>query len=408
MSASRLWICSLLCLAFGVPVQAEDDPQAALKARLARVQALRAERPGDGLLAYYQAMTHASLGDKAAALAELRALKGRKLGLVPSPGLGFDALWADADFQAVRQELAADEPRTPDAPVGLRLPDPKLIPEGIAHDARGKRFFLSSVALHKIVVVDAKGRTKDFSRKTDKLDAVLGLAVDAPRGVLYAVSTNGFEDSNKLARRNAVLRYDLRTGKLLGRLEGADALQFNDVAVADDGSVYVSDSAEGSLWRLKPGEAALARFGEKGSLRGANGLAVGQGNALYVTLSTGIARVDATTGEAMRMPQPDTVMTGGIDGLYWRDQALFGVQNSTNPGRVIRVALAADGRSISGMTVLQSHHHPALDEPTTGTLVGDKLYVIANSFVGRYQADGSLKDAASLKPTLVLAVPLQR
>ncbi|MBL8508437.1 MAG: hypothetical protein JNM11_08200, partial [Chitinimonas sp.] len=92
MSASRLWICSLLFLAFGVPVQAEDDPQAALKARLARVQALRAERPGDGLLAYYQAMTHASLGDKAAALAELRALKGRKLGLVPSPGLGFDAL----------------------------------------------------------------------------------------------------------------------------------------------------------------------------------------------------------------------------------------------------------------------------------------------------------------------------
>ena len=60
------------------------------------------------------------------------------------------------------------------------------------------------------------------------------------------------------------------------------------------------------------------------------------------------------------------------------------------------------------MRVLQSHHHPAFDDPTTGAIAGGALHVIANSQVGRYQPDGSLKDPASLKPTAIVAVPLAK
>ncbi len=67
-----------------------------------------------------------------------------------------------------------------------------------------------------------------------------------------------------------------------------------------------------------------------------------------------------------RLPQPDTVVTGGIDGLYWHEGDLLGVQNSTNPGRIVRIALADKGNRIEGLTMLQSHHHPEFDEPTTG------------------------------------------
>ena len=378
------------------------------RASLERIRALRAQRPGDGLLAYYQAITHAGLGERDAALVELRSLLGRHIGIVPAPGTGLDSLWNDAEFEAVRERLAAEEARTPDAPVSFRLADPRLVPEGIAWDGARKRFLVGSVAQRKIVVVDRSGKTRDFSRAEDGLDAVLGLAVDGRRRLLYAVSTNGFEDSSKSARRNAVLIYDLGRGRRVARHDVAEALQLNDVAVAADGTLYVTDSAAGSIFRMRPGERQLTLFGAARAARGANGIAVAPDGTVYVTLSTGIGRVDPRDGSLVRLPQPDSVVSGGIDGLYWHEGDLVGVQNSTNPGRVIRLRLGDGGKRIDGLVVLQSHHHPAFAEPTTGAIADGALHVLANTYVGSYQADGSLRDAEKLKPTVVLAVPLQR
>ena len=396
----------LLAGVFPVAGAADDAAASAARATLSRIQTLRAQRPGDGVLAYYQALTHAGLDERDAALRELRSLLGRRLGLIPPKDAGFDKLWADPEFQALREQLAAEEPATPAARSAFKLKDPRLIPEGIAFDPRTRRFFIGSIAKRKIVVVDERGEARDFSRPTDGLDAVLGLAVDARRRQLYAVSTNGFEDSAANGRRNLLLRYDLSSGRVAERFSSADAQQLNDVAIAPDGTIYVTDSAAHTLYRLKPGETALARFGEPGSLRGANGVAVAPDGVVYVTLSTGIARVDPASGAAQRLPQPDSVVTGGIDGLYWHDGDLIGVQNGVNPGRVIRIALADAGTRIAALTVLQSHHHPALAEPTTGAIARGKLYLIANSHVAHFQPDGTLKDSASLKPTVILAVPL--
>jgi hypothetical protein len=385
---------------------APDDPSVAARASLERIQALRKERPGDGVLVFYEALMHVTLGERDAALELLRSLKGRKLGLIPVRDAGFDLVWDDPEFQKIRKALADEEPQTPASPVAFRLKDPKLIPEGIAYDAEGMRFFIGSVAQHKIVTAHAK-ELSDFSSPADKLDAVLGLAVDPTHRHLYAVTTNGLEESAKKQRRNAVVQYDLKDGRLIDRFLAPDAMQLNDLAVAPDGILYVTDSETGSLFRKKLEEKTLTKFGATGALRGANGIAVAPDGALYVTLSSGIARVDMTTGEPTRLPQPDTVVTGGIDGLYWHDSDLIGIQNSSNPGRVIRIALADKGMRIAGVTVLQSHHHPEFDEPTTGAIAHGALHVIGNSYVGHYQPDGTIKDAADLKRTAIVAVPLQ-
>ena len=355
---------------------------------------------------FYEAYLHAGLGERDAAVALLRSLQGRKLGLVPTRGGGFDSIWSDPQFQAVRRALADEQPATPNAPVLFRLQDPKLFPEGIAYDPRTRRFFLSSMGKKKIVVSDESGHAQDFSSAGDKLDQVLGLCVDSGGASLYAVSTNGNEDSAKKQRRNAVVRYDLKTGRLTDRFNAPVAKQLNDLTVAPDGTVYATDSAAGSLFRKKPGEKTLTLLGEAGGLRGANGIALADNGTLYVTLSTGIARVDTGTGAATRLPQPDTVATGACDGLYWYEGDLIGIQNVTNPGRVIRMALGENGNRITGVTVLQSHHHPAFDEPTTGAIAHGALAVIANSYIGHLQPDGSIKDADDLKGTAVIAVPL--
>jgi len=203
------------------------------------------------------------------------------------------------------------------------------------------------------------------------------------------------------------VRYDLKEGRYTDRFAALEAMELNDLTVASDGTLYVTDSQTGSLFRKKPNEKMLTRFGETGALRGANGIALGGDGALYVTLSTGIARVDPTTGEPTRLPQPDTLVTGACDGLYWHEGDLLGIQNSTNPGRVIRIALTEKGTRIAGLTVLQSHHHPDFDEPTTGAIANGALHVIGNSCVSHYQPDGTIKDAEDLKGTAIIAVPLR-
>ena len=138
----------------------------------------------------------------------------------------------------------------------------------------------------------------------------------------------------------------------------------------------------------------------------ANGITLGADGNLYVAISTGIAKIDTSTGAPTRMPQPDTVVTGGCDGLYWHEGYLIGIQNVTNPGRVVRIKLADKGTSVAGLIVLQSHHHPDFAEPTTGAIAHGALNVIANSYVGRFQPDGTIKNEDQLKGTAIVGVPL--
>ena len=51
--------------------------------------------------------------------------------------------------------------------------------------------------------------------------------------------------------------YDLGRGRRVARHDVAEALQLNDVAVAADGTLYVTDSAAGSIYRMRPGERRL-------------------------------------------------------------------------------------------------------------------------------------------------------
>jgi sugar lactone lactonase YvrE len=385
---------------------ASDDSQVAARANLERIQSLRKQRPDDGLLVFYEGMIRIGLGERDTAFTLLRSLKGRKLGLIPVRDAGFELVWGDPEFQKLCKELADDEPRTRNAPMAFHLTDTKLIPEGIAYDSKRDRFFIGSVAQKKIVVTNRKGEARDFSKPEDNLDCILGLTVDHTRDHLWTVSTNGFLDEAKTKRRNALVCYDLKTGRLAARFEAPEAMQLNDLAIAPSGIIYATDSMSGALFRKEPDEKTLTPFGSKGAVAGANGITLGADGSLYVAISTGIAKVDTSTGAPTRLPQPDTVVTGGCDGLYCYEGDLIGIQNVTNPGRVVRIQLADKGERVAGLIVLQSNRHPDFAEPTTGTIAHGALYVIANSYVGHFQPDGTTKDKDQLKGTVIVSVPL--
>ena len=69
------------------PPAAAAEPSA-LERQLQRIRELRQQRPGDGVLVYYEAMTLAGMGQAEPAVAALEQLAGRRLGLVPPPAAG--------------------------------------------------------------------------------------------------------------------------------------------------------------------------------------------------------------------------------------------------------------------------------------------------------------------------------
>lgn len=373
-----------------------------------RIEEALKERPNDGSLQYYMAMFQAQAGHREQSLEWLRRVAARHMGFHPTAGSGFDSLWSDPEFQQVLTEIAAQEPTVLGAKEAFHLPDPKFVPEGIAYDAKVKRYFLGSVAQRRILERTRAGRFVEFSHAADGLKSVLGLRVDAPRGLLYAVSTNAFSLLTGEASDNALLVYDLKSRALRARYGAPEAVNLNDVAVGPNGEVVVTDSGAGAVYQLEASSGELIFLVPPRGLSSANGVTfAGDGKRIYVATTTGVAVVDLASGRVERLPQPDDIATGAIDGLYSYDGDLIGVQNTICPGRVVRLDLDEAGNAITGLTVLQAYH-PMLDEPTTGAIVDKNLQVIANSSVARVQPNGTLGDEATLQSAVILSVPLAR
>jgi sugar lactone lactonase YvrE len=401
-TASILTFCA-------IGAQAQDEQRRAqAEQTIKRIESTLQQRPNDGLLHFYMAMFQAQAGHRDASLEWLRKVAARRMGFVPTEGGGFDDIWNDEGFQALRREMKAGEPAVADAREVFRLPRATFIPEGIAYDPNGKRHLIGSIAERRIVQRSRSGKFSDFSSPQDGLKSVLGLRVDEKRKLLYAISGNGFSTREDEALETALFVYDLQTQKLRARYYAPEAVNLNDVAVGPGGEVLVTDSGSGVVYRLDEAAGDLVYQVPPGALSGCNGIVFApDGKRAYVAISTGIAAIDLASGEVARLTQSDDLATGAIDGLYLYDGDLIGVQNFVNPGRVLRLHLDPAGKAIESMNVLQSNH-PLLDEPTTGAIVGKYLHVIANSSVVRVQPDGSLRDEASLVPAAILAVPLSR
>ncbi len=390
-----------------LPAFAQQGIEEARRTIAAIEQALK-QRPQDPALWFYLAASQARAGDKGAALASLEKTLAYGEGFVPPPTLGFETIWEDPAFQALRKRMEAGLPRLDHAPAAFELEDRTLIPEGIAYDPGTATFLVGSIAQRKIVRVAPGGIVYEFAGAAARLDHVLGLALDSPRRILYAVSTTALTEAGEKQRRNEVVAFDADKGSVLRRVLVPDATQLNDVAVARGGRVFASDSGSGAIFEIQAiGPARLVV--PPGQLPGSNGLAVSPDvKHLYVAHSTGIAVVDIATGKCNRLAVPARENFAAIDGLYeWQGQ-LVGVQNVTNPGRVILISLSPDGSTITRVQTLLSHHHPSLDEPTTGAVTTHGFYLLAATAVSRYNRQGVIERPESMPKPTVLRIPLPR
>jgi sugar lactone lactonase YvrE len=328
-------------------------------------------------------------------------------GYLPAKEGGFERVWDDARFKAAYAALEKKLPRLDFAPTAFELEDRGLMPEGIAYDPRSQAFFLGSF-YGKVVRVMPGGEVSEFIGKAADLDAVLGLAVDAPRRILYVVSTSALTEEGRKRRRNSVLAFDLDSRKLLRRIEAPSANQLNDLTVALGGRVFATDSGHGGIYEI-PVVGEAREIIPPNQVRGSNGIAASpDGKRLYVAHSTGLAVVDVEMKKVQRIANPTRENVSAIDGLYMAQGQLIGVQNLTNPGRVIAITLGRDGSSVEKVQALLSHHHSALAEPTTGVVTDTGFYLLAATGVRHFNANGTIDDPANVPKPTVVRIPLPR
>jgi hypothetical protein len=179
-----------------------------------------------------------------------------------------------------------------------------------------------------------------------------------------------------------------------------------DLAVAPTGEVYVSDNATLAVYVVRSGADSLEVLVPPGVLANPQGPALSpDGRRLFVAdYLRGIAAVDLATRRVDWLAQPPDVATNGIDGLYVAGRSLIGVQNGTEPERIVRFAVDAAFTRVLGWEVLEQN--PQLDEPTHGVVVGDWFYFIANS--GDDRARGAtVRDDPAARPPAVMRVRLR-
>jgi sugar lactone lactonase YvrE len=210
------------------------------------------------------------------------------------------------------------------------------LPESVSWDEATKSFYVSSIGGMDPSAKDGNG----FISKIDQTGKVTALkwvtGLDAPKGTEVAGGKLYVTDLTQL------VEIDIAAGRIAGRYPAAGAVFLNDVAVAPDGRVFVSDTFGAAIYVLAAGK--LEVFVKDAKLRGPNGLVFLDGKLLVAELgdvSQGFAnmtpgnikQIDLAT-KAISDFGPATL--GNLDGIELDGQG--GVTVTDNPkGKIFNV-----------------------------------------------------------------------
>ena len=175
------------------------------------------------------------------------------------------------------------------------------IPESVLYDGERNVIYVSNIdgkpsdadgrGFISLLGPDGKVREREWVR-----------GLDAPKGLgIYG-------DHLYVSDIRSLVVISIPEKKIIARHTAPEAVFLNDVAVAPDGTVYVSDMGASAIYRLKKG--MFVRWLADKKLNGPNGLFV-EGDYLLAGLQDRIVRIDLRTKEIS-----DYILhTGSIDGL---------------------------------------------------------------------------------------------
>ena len=115
--------------------------------------------------------------------------------------------------------------------------------------------------------------------------------------------------------------------------------------------------------------------------------------------------IDLQTKKITPIPHEKYLLIGS-DGLYRYKDKLVAIQNVTFPEGIVEMTLSDDQASITSLRHLLTGIRE-FDTPTTGVIVGDEFYFIANSQLTQIiGTGGKIKNPGKLKESVIMKIKL--
>ncbi|GAA4275157.1 SMP-30/gluconolactonase/LRE family protein [Aquimarina gracilis] len=303
--------------------------------------------------------------------------------------------------------------------IAFTIPEKDLLPESIAYDSINKEFYIGSTRKGKIVKVLENGIHQDFIlSKQDGLWMVIGIKIDVKRRHLWVCSSGGdnLEEytlkDEKEGRPAGIFKFNLDTKKLIKKYvldTPGEVHFFNDLVIAKNGDVYITHMfSDHSLYKISKTEDQLKKMSSLDTIKYPNGISLSNDESkLYIAHSEGISMVNLQDASLKSVSVPHGIKLAkqeSIDGLYFYKNTLIGIQPDTKT--VIQLSLDKQGSKITKATLLEVDH-PMMNNPTTGVLIEDQFYYVANAQFGSFNEDGSLFPSEKLYEVCILRLSLK-
>jgi sugar lactone lactonase YvrE len=370
------------------------------------------------------ASVEAHLGHKAEALQWLRKFSATGLSADISQNAAMKPLLDEAAGQKIAAQMKENTKPVTNAELVCSLPQADIMPEDIAYVKPSGTFIVSSIqhhSLYRVTLPKAGGKECAMQELSLPQDAkrwpTMAVSFDPRRKALWVTASampdfSGFpkEDSGKAQ----LLEVDAASGKVLHRFDpptrGPTVL--GDMSVTADGTVYVTDSIGGGVFRLR-GDLQTAKL-EKiadGLFSPQTPVLARDGKRLFIAdYSMGIAVIDlpasGATAKVNYLVHPENIAVVALDGLYLDGDSLVGIQNGTDPVRVVRFKLNHAQTEITGAQVIEQASD-RMGDPTHAVLVDGQFYVSSNVGWSEVDDSGKLKDGAKFTPPVLLRFPAQ-
>ncbi len=364
------------------------------------------------------AAVEARLGSKQQSLAWLNRYAAMGLSRNLEADRVFLSLSSEAGYPLLLKRFKENQVPVQKAELVCTLSLADGMPEDLAYDLVTRRFLVSSIQRHTVYVLSVPRSDGSCALNALPLTQearrwpVMALSSDPTRKLLWftASALDGFPNVPQEEIGNSSLyAANSRTGAIQRRFDlpvGQPSV-LGDMSIAFDGSVYVTDSLGGGVYRVR-GNLQTASLDEiaSGFFSPQTPVLAADLKRLFVAdYSMGIAIVDLTAPASPAalnyLPHPADVAVTGIDGLCLLGDSLYGIQNGTSPVRVMRYRLdAQQSRILSAEVIEQATLR--MGEPTHILAHDGWLYVIANVGWDKVDDHGRLNAGQHFTPPVLL------
>jgi DNA-binding beta-propeller fold protein YncE len=175
------------------------------------------------------------------------------------------------------------------------------VPESATFNPYDKTIYVSNI-VGKFDVKDGVGYISKINLKGEIIQKEWVKGLNAPKGMSFSKSRLYITDMDRL------LEIEVPSGKILKEYKNSHFKDLNDVAVAPDGKVYVTDSGGDCLFVM--GNDSLEIFVQSPEIQGMNGICI-ENNKIYIGAGDKLLSIDVTTKSITVL----ATNTGYVDGL---------------------------------------------------------------------------------------------